>query len=294
MTGPVVADADGAGKLVQNADQASYWNGPDGQKWADHQADLDATFAPVLNALMTAAQLQPGMQVLDVGCGSGESCVLAASHVGQSGHVLGLDVSEPLIELAKKRTQDIDTVSFLVGDAAVQKLPSETYDVLMSRFGVMFFDDPGAAFGHLRASLKPNGRIALATWGRIDRNPWFTYSAQAARSVLGQPPKVDPDGPGPFSMRDPNAVTEMLAAAGFVEVCVDVQDISLTPKGRAQDAAETACHIGPAARTLDHFDADATAREIVADRIKDAFQPFETATDFQIPAEINFITAKAP
>lgn len=278
-----------------NADQAEFWNSAQGQKWVTHQRQMDTLLDPVLQAVLDLADLKPGAQVLDVGCGSGASSAAAAQRVGPEGRVLGVDISRPMLDAAKAQAaaSDLQNLDFVEADASQADLGQDIFDALISRFGVMFFADPIAAFRHISQALKPGAHLAFACWGRIDANPWFTAPAQAAKAVLGPPEKSDPDAPGPFSMRDIDKLKQTLTAAGLSDIEVTPTDILLTPPGDLHDVTALSCKIGPAARTLAYFSAGEAEEQAVIARLGNAFEVYRTPEGVRIPAEINMVSARA-
>src|SRR5207248_9215027 len=147
-----------------NADQVADWNGQSGERWVAHQARVDAGLAVFGQAAIEAAAPATGESVLDVGCGAGASSLALGARVGAGGQVLGVDISEPLIGRARALAPQDTPVLFRVADASSAELPEGAFDILFSRFGVMFFDDPTAAFAHMRHALKPRGRVAFVCW----------------------------------------------------------------------------------------------------------------------------------
>ncbi len=277
-----------------NTDQAAFWTDGSGAKWVALQENLDALFQPVLEGLLARARLQPGQSVLDVGCGTGASTLQAARSVGPQGMVLGADISPTMLALARRRASDHANVKFEVADAEDHPFEPAEFDHLISRFGVMFFADPTRAFANMKTALKPGATVTLAAWGQMAANPWFTVAARAAKEVLGAPPAVDPDEPGPFAFRSPEKVTGILSSAGFAEVEAETVTLYLTPSGNTEDAAWLATSVGPAVRTIAHFqgsDADAAA---IANRIAREFDAFETPQGIRIPADLVFYHARVP
>lgn len=274
--------------MGENADQADFWGGDAGHKWVAQQASLDAQMLPVLDGVIDRAGLIKGQHVLDVGCGTGQSALVAAQRVGNSGHVLGVDISSPMLELAIARTKDIPQATFKCADAAVYDFPVAQFDRVISRFGVMFFADPVAAFTNIVESMKPGGRMVFATWGQIDRNPWFTLPARIAKAEIGPIPKSDPDDPGPFSLRDITKVENILREAGLVNVVGEAVDLGLQLPGGAAEIARLVRDIGPAALTVAHYDCDGSVVDALEQKISERFAEFP---DEIVPAEINFFTA---
>ena len=276
-----------------NSDQIEFWSSKAGHKWVARQAELDTLMKPVLDGVLARAELNSGLRVLDIGCGAGAACLAAAEAVGTAGAVLGVDVSEPLLTLARKRSAALPQIAFHHGDATTLQL-DPPYDRLISRFGVMFFADPVLSFGRMAAQLTPGARISFAAWGQIPENPFFTLPARAARATLGAMPKSDPDAPGPFAFRDPERIQAILTQAGFAEVRCEVAKIDLTPAGSVEDLAQQMCDIGPAGGAITHFEPNAKQVNELHQAIADALRPFAENGPFRLPAEINFATAIKP
>ena len=274
-----------------NADQRQFWSDDVGDIWVRYAPSLDTIFAPILARVLEQGDLQAGQKVLDIGCGAGTSTFETAAYVGVSGSACGLDISEPLLAAAESDQRASAQTSFILGDAQIYELPEQAFDRMISRFGVMFFADTGAAFRNIARAIKPAGQISFATWGTIAENPFFTLPAAVSKAHFGPLPKSDPDGPGPFALRDIAGVLEMLAGAGFTNAVGEASDMFLTPQGGALELAEMVCEIGPAKAALMEYQADAPARAALIDKLVEALQIYETAEGLRIPAEINFFTA---
>ncbi|MFK7870299.1 MAG: class I SAM-dependent methyltransferase [Roseobacter sp.] len=279
---------------MTQSDQQTFWNGDAGGTWVAQQKAFDALMQPVLDTLWQKASLAPGATVLDIGCGTGASVLQAAQQVGPDGHVTGVDISAPMLALAATRTKCAQNITLMQADAATHTFEGAGFDHLISRFGVMFFGDTTAAFRHILNSLRPGAKVTFATWGAIEMNPWFTLSAKAAKTVLGAPPAVDPDDPGPFALRDRAKTTDMLASAGFADVSAVKEDLHLTPAGTRDQAAAFAVSAGPPKRTMDHFNATPEDGAKITAVLTELFAPFVTPQGLRIPAEINFFSARAP
>ncbi len=283
------------GRLMSdNTDQQEFWSGPSGQSWVRLQAQLDGLMQPVLDGVLTRAGLQAGDRVLDIGCGTGASTVQAGQFVGLSGHVCGLDIAAPMLDHARSRAGDLPQVAFLLADAADHPFVPESYDRVISRFGVMFFADPVGAFRNIRAALCPGAAVTFAAWAAPDVNPWFTIPALAAKAQLGAPPPVDPDEPGPFAFRNPTRVRQTLTDAGFADIRVNVTSVALTPSGTRADAANLATFVGPATRAIRHFNGTDADREAIAHGVVERFAAYDTDEGLRIPATINYVTARNP
>jgi SAM-dependent methyltransferase len=277
-----------------NADQQTFWTDQAGPTWAAQMVAMDDQLAPVLDQLFQRAKLQSGEDVLDIGCGAGTSTLQAARFVGPSGTVLGADISATLLDVAKVRAKALGNIKFLMADAQTHAFETACYDCLISRFGVMFFNDPPAAFANMAKALRPDGRMVFATWGAIPENPYFTLPAKVAKDVIGAVPKTDPDAPGPFAFRDPTRVNAILTAAGLADIEAQEVTLALTPKGDAATVAALMCEIGPAQRALSHFEVDAAGRTRLVHALTEALAALQTPDGIRIPARINFYTARKP
>lgn len=277
-----------------NTEQQAFWTDLAGPIWVAQMDAMDVMLAPVLDGLLQRAALQKGERVLDIGCGAGTSTIAAARVVGEQGHVCGVDISSTLLDVANARSCDQPSLAYLKQDAQTHVFPPQSIDCLISRFGMMFFEDSEAAFANLRNALRPGGRMVFATWGEIPENPFFTLPARVAKRVLGPVPKIDPDGPGPFAFRDPARVADILKAAGLADISIKDVPLSLGPLADADVVAELMCQIGPAERALMHYGANTDARAELFDALVKSLAPYQTAQGIQIPALINFCMARKP
>jgi SAM-dependent methyltransferase len=246
------------GAAPHSPTQAEYWSGPAGLRWVTYQERLDRAFEPFARAVLDAAALTPGERVLDVGCGCGSTTLQAAALVGAGGRVTGIDLSVPMLERAAERARDrgMDLARFeLINADAGRHRFATAFDVVLSRFGVMFFDHPAAALNHLgAAALRPDGRLAFICWRRLEENPWMMVPLTAVHQAFGLPaPELaaPPSGPGPFAFSHRGRVERLLRAAGFADVDVRPFDAVVTlSTGGLDQAVELSAHIGPAGRLL--------------------------------------------
>lgn len=236
-----------------NEDQRARWNGADGEYWVRQQELLDRKLAPVLAPLLAFAEPRPGSTVIDIGCGCGATTLELARAVGPSGRVMGVDLSAPMVARARARLRDFPGTSFRVGDAGALALSDIHAELMISRFGVMFFGDAAAAFANLRTALAPGGRLRFACWRPIHENPWLQIPLHAVYEHAPRLPKPAPDEPGPFSLADPARVTRVLTEAGFAApnlTPLDVE-IDLAAGGTFEDAVALSSDMGPAKRALE-------------------------------------------
>lgn len=238
-----------------DADRVADWNDQSGERWVTHQARLDARLAVFGEAAIEAAAPATGERVLDIGCGAGASTLALAARVGAGGQVLGVDISEPLIARARALAPQDTPVLFRVADAGRAELPEGAFDILFSRFGVMFFKDPTGAFAHMRRALKPGGRVAFVCWRGAAENDWVRLPMGAIKGIVPMAPP-DPEAPGPFSFGHPGRVNRILTAAGFTDVAIAPFDASVPfGEGATRDAAideavKMTFEVGPLSRAL--------------------------------------------
>jgi SAM-dependent methyltransferase len=235
---------------TDNTDQIAEWNGVQGQRWASLQPDVDRIVRPFGHAALKAAAPQAGESVIDIGCGCGDTSIELARIVGASGAVLGVDVSQPMLEVARSlgELEHGVNLSFREADASAAELPAHT-DLLYSRFGTMFFSDPTAAFAHLRNAVRPGGRCVFVCWRTPRDNPWAMTPLMAARQALNiTPPPMDPAAPGPFAFADEQRLNAILTGAGFVGIDVQRFDAPVHLGNTPRAGAEGSLRIGPTSR----------------------------------------------
>jgi SAM-dependent methyltransferase len=276
-----------------NADQIAYWNGPGGQRWADRDATQEVLLRPIAEILIQHAKPEPGERVLDVGCGAGATTVALAKAVAPGGFALGLDVSGPMLARAREVAPKSLPLDFAQADATVYPFDHASFDLLASRFGVMFFADPIASFTNLRRALKPSGRLAFICWREPRDNPWMMTPLMAVYKHVPKMPPVGPEDPGPFALASEERVMRILGAAGFVDVAMEprnlLMDIAI---GRGLDAAvDGAVQIGPASRALQGHPPE--TYEAAKGSIREALAPFLKGQSVALQGSIWIVTAKA-
>jgi SAM-dependent methyltransferase len=236
---------------ADNSEQIAEWNGALGERWVAMQREIDRIVVPFGDAALKAAAPQTGERVIDIGCGCGDTTIEIARIVGEAGAVLGIDVSQPMLEVARSRGRALANCAhfaFREGDASEAELPADT-DLLFSRFGVMFFGQPSQAFSHLRKSLRTGGRCVFVCWRAPRDNPWAMAPLSAARTAMGvTPTPADPDAPGPFAFADDERLRAILSGAGFGAIEVQRFDAALSLGATPRSAAEGAVQIGPVSR----------------------------------------------
>ncbi|UEP25588.1 class I SAM-dependent methyltransferase [Burkholderia ambifaria] len=265
----------------QRADQGGDWNGQSGERWVANQARLDALVAVFGQAAIEAAAPATGERVLDIGCGAGASTLALAARVGAGGQVLGVDISEPLIGRARALAPQDTPALFQVADASSAELPEGAFDILFSRFGVMFFDDPTAAFAHMRRALRPGGRVAFVCWRGAAENDWMRLPVGALKGILPPGALPDPEAAGPFSFGDREGVARILMAAGLTDIAIAPFNASVafgeggTRDAAIDDAVKMTLEVGPLSRALADQPDDIRARASAAVRAAFAGLPGE-------------------
>jgi len=280
-----------------NAAQVAYWNSQACAGWLTEHERLDALFAPLTEAALALAAPRPGERAVDVGCGAGATALALARAVGPGGGVLGLDVSERLVARARERIAEAGldaTARVELADAALRPFAAEA-DLLFSRFGVMFFADPVAAFANLRRALRPDGgRMVFAAWRPLSENPWFRLPVEAARGHL--PPSTDPPpqpgAPGPFAFDDPARVRGILDRAGWrgVEIAPHDPPMRLAPPGGAAEAARGAAAVGPLARALAGAGEEERRRAVAA--VAEALRAHDGPGGVVLPGAVWLVSAR--
>lgn len=210
------------GPDAPNAAMSDNWNGVGGEHWVKHTARHDRALAAYGEAVLGAAAITPADRVLDIGCGTG-ALTRGAARLAAEGAALGIDIGQPMVDRARAETADLGpgNATFEQADAQVRAFAPESIDVAISRFGVMFFDDPGAAFANVRRGTVDGARLAFVCWQSLLVNDWMMIPGSAIAEHVGFPDVGEPDAPGPFSLAEPDRVRSVLAAGGFADVAID-------------------------------------------------------------------------
>lgn len=276
-----------------NQDQKNYWSTGPGQSWIAKDAILTKLMRPVTLGLVARAQVSQTDRVLDVGCGTGSTSVEFSKATGGRGRVVGTDISEPFLDQARANAQNskAHNVTFTLADAQTYDFPEAGFDHLVSRFGVMFFADPVAAFSNLRRALAPGSRVTMACWGPAALNPWFKVPRDVAISHLGKVADANPRAPGPMAFADKSYVMDVLQSAGFTRVHGELAQVDLCPPDNVGEAARLATELGPAVRVIKELDGTPDDVQAITSDIKTAFQRFMTTDGMRVPAAVWYYSA---
>jgi len=273
----------------ESSEVQKYWNEEGGKKWVDSIDVIESILVPMSNRLMQQIAATSGERILDVGCGGGVTSIKLAEQVGPTGKVLGVDVSVPIIAIAIERGSGIANLKFQQCDAATASMDDGGFDVITSRFGVMFFDDPIAAFTNLHSSLKSTGRLVFLCWRTIEENPWLGEPAAATFEIMPPPEeKPDPKAPGPFSLGDPDHLKNILQSAGFNNIDLRAIDMGM-PMGSLDEAVSFLMKLGPAADAVK--EASEEERVAVAAAIGKVMEKYDSADGVTTPAATWIVTA---
>jgi SAM-dependent methyltransferase len=273
---------------MANEDEARDWNGETGRYWATHQDHYDAMLARLTPHLTSAARVAAGERVLDIGCGCGTTALLAA---GEGAAVVGADLSGPMLAVARKRATGFDGVRFEQADVQVHDFGADVFDVALSRFGVMFFDDPLAAFANVTRALRPGGRLVFLCWQELRENQHRSLALDAIAPYVDTADAAPP-GPGMFSFARPDYLREVLSGAGLADVAVDDVREPVRLGADAGSAAEFLCRGAMIRAILERYPGGTVERAVAA--LRDALGPYETAEGVLLGSATWLVTAHKP
>lgn len=279
--------------VTQQSDneQAKLWNGPAGRAWVEAQAVLDQMFKPFEDMLAEAASAVAGGRVLDIGCGTGCTTIAAARRLGPGGSSTGVDISEPMIATARTRAErDGIAASFICADAQTCILEPASFDMIISRFGVMFFDDPVLAFAHLRRAARDGAELRFAAWRSAAENPFMTTAERAAAPLLPNLPPRRPGAPGQFAFADQARVARILEESGWAGI--DIAPIDVVCAFPEKELIRYLSLLGPVGLILREAD-DRTRAQVIA-AVRAAFDPYVHGTEVRYTAACWMVTARAP
>jgi ubiquinone/menaquinone biosynthesis C-methylase UbiE len=277
-------------RIMVNEEQAKLWNGPAGAAWVEAQESLDRMFKSFEALLVAEVAATGARQVLDVGCGTGATTLAAARQLGARGHCTGVDVSGPMIELARARAaREHSRASVIVADAQTQAFEAAAFDLIISRFGVMFFEDPTQAFANLRRATRKGGQMRCLAFRSAAENPFMTTAERAAAPMLPDLPPRRADGPGQFAFADAQKVNGILSDSGWADIRVERIDVDC-----AMPEAELAgylARLGPVGLALKNADDERRARVLAV--VRAAFERYVVGNEVRFNAACWMIAARA-
>jgi SAM-dependent methyltransferase len=271
-------------------DQKALWNGRSGQAWVEAQELIDQIFKRLEELLVEAVGNQSGSSVLDVGCGTGSTTFAAARLLGATGRCVGIDISEPMIAAAKARAeQEGLRASFICADAQTHAFEPAGIDMIISRFGVMFFDDPVGAFANLRSAARREAELCVIAWRSAAENPFMTTAERAAAPILPSIPPRPVDGPGQFAFADQDRVHRILEEGGWAGIEIRPIDVACTLPER--ELVRYFTRFGPVGSAL--HEADEATRARIIDTVRPAFDPYVHGEEVRFTAACWMIGARA-
>lgn len=271
-------------------EQAALWNGPAGRAWVDAQATLDAMYQPFEALLADAVTAGSGGAAIDVGCGTGATTLAVTRALGPNGRALGVDISQPMLALARARAERAGVAAtFTCADAQRHAFEPAGAAAIVSRFGVMFFDDPTAAFANLRRAANEEARLRVIVWRGAADNPFMTTAERAAAPLLPSLPPRRPNAAGQFAFADDTRVQEILAASGWTDV--EIQPLDVECALPEPELTRYLSRLGPVGLALEQADAPTRAR--VLETVRAAFEPFVHGAEVRFTAGCWLVDARA-
>jgi SAM-dependent methyltransferase len=280
---------------IANTAQHEYWNTVGGLRWIGLGGLVERRNLVFNDLLLERSAVALDERVLEIGCGTGATTVPLAEAVGLRGRVVGVDISNPMLARARQRLNEsgLGNISLVQADAQVHRLEAGRFDLIVSRFGVMFFADPVAAFSNLLPAARPGGRLCFVCWGPLEENRHWMIPYEVALRHLGPPAPTPPHAPGPLAFSDPDYVRSILERAGFADVVIDRETpdiIGSTP----EEEAEYACVMGPPARLIDEKKPDQPVRATIRQEMADAFAAYARGGPMLLPSTAFLVTARRP
>ncbi|GAB7536210.1 class I SAM-dependent methyltransferase [Burkholderia sp. 3C] len=270
--------------------QAALWNGSAARAWIAGQTMLDGMFEPFEALLVDAIDAGAKRRVLDIGCGTGATTLAAARRLGADGEAVGVDISAPMIEVARRRAGQLDAAArFIAADAQTHRFEPASFDLIMSRFGVMFFDDPLFAFTNVRRAAKDGAELRCIAWRSAADNPFMTVAERAAAPFLPNLPARRPDGPGQFSFADSHRVASMLERSGWTQIDIRAIDVDcVLPETELVDYFS---RVGPVGMLLQQT--SEPIRSQVVKSVRAAFDPYVQESEVRYTAACWMLGARA-
>jgi ubiquinone/menaquinone biosynthesis C-methylase UbiE len=279
-----------------NAEQIQFWSETAGLKWVDYQQRIDAHVRLFGLLAINRAAIMPGERALDVGCGCGDAALELARRVETTGKVAGIDISFVMLDRARQlaKTSGFTHLDFVNADAQTYAFVPSSFDLLYSRFGVMFFADPQAAFANLFKALCPGGRFSFVCWQELKKNPWALVSLEAVAKHIEVQPSM-PDAPGPFAFANPDRVSHTLSKAGFRDLNIEgfIEEVAVGGTGNLDEAVDFLMQMGPAAAAI-RKTGTPEKRSMLVDALRHALAPYQRSQGVQMPAAVWIVTGKRP
>jgi ubiquinone/menaquinone biosynthesis C-methylase UbiE len=271
-------------------EQEKLWNGVAGRGWVEAQELLDQLFKPFEDLLVEAVSARSGSRVLDVGCGTGSTTLAVARLLGANGRCIGIDISDPMLAAAQARAErEGAPASFIRANAQNHAFEPASFDMIISRFGVMFFDDSVRAFANLRRAAKDGAELRFIAWRSPSENPFMTTAERAAAPLLPNLPARRPDAPGQFAFADQRRVSRILEESGWAGI--DIRPIDVACTLPEKELIRHVGRLGPLGRILD--ETDEQTRKKVLETVRAAFDPYVHGAEVRFTAACWMVSARA-
>jgi SAM-dependent methyltransferase len=282
-------------RSIANTAQHQYWNTVAGPRWVGLGGFVERRVGAVNDLLLARSRVAAGESVLEIGCGTGATTVPLAEAVGPNGRVVAVDLSEPMLEGARKRVAEtgLSNITLLPTDAQVHPFAPDEFDLITSRFGVMFFADPFAAFSNLLPAAPPGGRLCFVCWAPLKDNQHWLIPYEVALRHLGPPAPQPARAPGPLALSDPDYVRSILETAGFADIAIDRETPMITGS-TPEEEAEHACIMGPSGRLIDEKKPNEALRETIRQEMVEAFAAYARGKEILLPSTVFVVTARRP
>ena len=276
-----------------NADMKAFWNGVGGERWVSFGDRLEASLQSFGQHTIDASGAAVDESVLEIGCGCGPNSIELAQRVGSNGRVLGVDISAPVLDQARinATASKLNNVSFECADAQTADLGAGQYDLVFSRFGVMFFDDPVTAFENIRGALKPAGRIAFASWAARTENAWVAEPLKVVSKHIDLPAPPPADAPGPFSLGDESRVRDILTKAGFRNITVSPFKVAMVLGEDITEAVDFLMQLAPSGGAITAADPDQQTRSAIAADLAALMESYQGEQGVTMDAVALIVTA---
>jgi SAM-dependent methyltransferase len=280
---------------IANPAQHEYWNTVAGPRWVGLGGFVERRMRAFNDLLLARSDIAPGENVLEIGCGTGATTVPLAEAVGQRGRVVGVDLSEPMLAGARQRVAEsgLGNISLMQADAQVHHFEAGRFDLITSRFGVMFFADPVAAFSNLLPASRPDARLCFVCWGPLEENRHWLIPYEVALRHLGPPAPTPSHAPGPLAFSDRDYVQSILERAGFADIVIDRETPDIIGSS-PEEETEYACTMGPPARLIDEKKPDEAMRATIRRGMIEAFAAYAQANGTLLPSTVFVVTARRP
>lgn len=272
-------------------EQVKLWNGAAGRAWVETRDVLEAMFKPLEELLVRAVSDAAASRVLDIGCGTGATTFAVARALGPEGRCTGIDISEPMIAAARARAErEGRSASFICSDAQTCVFAPASFDMIISRLGVMFFADPVQAFANLRRAARPGAALRFIAWRGAAENPFMTTAEQATRPLLPDLPARRPDAPGQFGFADRKRVESVLKRSGWDAIAIEPIDIALSFP--LSELTRYVSWLGPVGTLLQAM--EEPRRTQVVETVRGAFDRYVHGNEIRFTAACWMVAARAP